>query len=173
MFNLLSFCNIGFSIFGIKEHNQIWRHEIHTSAIRFLRMQYMHSYRLACTRKLFHSFPSLFDSLFLQWLTSWWVMSMQLETFTGDKIHWNENCCELLRKHSTRQGAAAALPWQRWREHEVLESESQGYSIYSCFNNTTQLWKEYYISCKYDENTYQIFPARVLVQWTERTCHQG
>lgn len=38
----------------------------------------------------------------------------------------------------------------------VLESQSQGYSISSCFNNTTPLWKEYYIPCKYDENTYQI-----------------
>lgn len=66
----------------------------------------------------------------------------------------------------TLQGAAAASPWQRWREHEVLESETQGYSIYSCFNNTTPLWKEYYIPCKYDENAYQIFPASVLVQWT-------
>lgn len=72
------------------------------------------------------------------------------------KIHWNENCSELGRKRSSLQGAAAALPWQRWREH-VLESESQGYSISSCFNNTTPLWKEYYIPCKYDENTYQIF----------------
>ena len=64
----------------------------------------------------------------------------------------------------------AASPWQRWRAHEVPESESQGYSIYSCVNNTTPLWKEYYIPCKNDENTYLIFPASVAVHWTWRTC---
>lgn len=74
---------------------------------------------------------------------------MQVETLRGEKIRRNENCSELVRKHSTLQGAtaaaaaaavaaAAALPWQRWGEH-VLESESQGYSISSCFNNISPL----------------------------------
>lgn len=110
-----------------------------------------------------------------------WVISMQVETLRGEKSHRNENCSELVRKHSTLQGAtaaavaaaAAALPWQRWGEH-VLESESQGYSISSCFNNISPLWKEYYIPCKYDENTYQISSVSALfLQWARRTCHQG
>lgn len=75
-------------------------------------IQCMHPQRTACTHT-YHSFRSLYVSLFLQWLTGCWVISMQLETFTGDKIHWNKNCSGLLRKHSTLQGAAAALPWQR------------------------------------------------------------
>lgn len=66
------------------------------------------------------------------------------------------------------QEAAAALPWQRWREHEVLESETQGYSIYSCINHTTPLWKEYYILSKHDENKYGIFSASTLVQWIQK-----
>lgn len=49
-----------------------------------------------------------------------------------------KNCSGLVRKQPALQGAAAAaaaaLPWQRRGEH-VLESESQGYSISSCFNN--------------------------------------
>lgn len=71
---------------------------------------------------------------------------MQVKIFCGHEIPWNENCGKCSRKkkkHFTLQGtaAASASPWQRWREHEVLESESQGYSLYSCVNNTTPLWK--------------------------------
>lgn len=71
---------------------------------------------------------------------------MQVKIFCGHEIPWNENCGKCSRKkkkHFTLQGtaAASASPWQRWREHEVLESESQGYSLYSCVNNTTSLWK--------------------------------
>lgn len=94
--------------------------------------------------------------------------------FERKQNHWNENCTELVRKtlvhckalqqHHHGNGEESVKCW---------ESESQGYSIYSCFNNTTPLWKEYYIPCKYDENTYQIFPASVLLKWTQRTCHQG
>lgn len=71
--------------------------------------------------------------------TRCWVISRQVETLRGGEIGWNENCSGLVRKQPALQGAAAAataaaLPWQRRGEH-VLESESQGYSISSCFNN--------------------------------------
>lgn len=93
----------------------------------------MHSCRLACKQKQILSQVSFSLSL-CSGYTSCWVISMQVGTLRGDKIRWNENCSELVRKWSTLQGAAAALPWQRWGEH-ALESESQGYSISSCFNN--------------------------------------
>lgn len=87
----------------------------------------------------------------LEWKLQW--------AFEKNTLH-----CKALLLHYHGNGEGSMKCW---------ESESQGYSIYSCFNNTTPLWKEYYIPCKYDENTYQIFPASIGVQWTYRTCHQG